>query len=316
MRPLLLGMTCYGERYINSFFNYTLPSLLSEGNIPALLKLRDVRFAVHTDKGSAHHFSDRGFIPICDVMEGDKYEQMGIHQHFDLALAKAKGADYHLLMPDFVYSGEFFTRMQEASKKHTAITRLVVSTAQETIWPYLKVGITAKELATLSLQHIHPGVRHWLVPDSGLPNNHVLAWQTENTLRMCSPHQTVVYIAHEAIKLDNSNLPLDSILDRIIEGPIYCPKPSDEMVIIEMSPRDSRKPNDKAIDLMEFVRIFKADTNNSPKQLEIFQEETVDSINRNALGGCWFNDIEISQQKRMVVKAIKGEEYAMGCCKF
>ena len=308
--PLLLGATIYGERYLNSFLNYTWPSLMCEGNLPAVAKLRDVRILIHTDKATEPLLRERGFMCLPNVMEGDKYEQIGIHQHQDLAVAKQNGADYHLLMPDFVYSGNFFTGMLKAAEKHTAITRLVVSTVQESIWPFLKVGISARELATLSLEHIHPGVRHWLVPEDGLPNNHVLAWQTKNTLRMCSPHQTVIYIANEAIKLDDSSLPLDCILDKIIDGPVYCPKPEDEMVMIELSPKDSRQPNDEPIDLKEFVRILKADTNGSMKQLEIFRQETVDPINRHGLGQDWWNDIEISRQKDIIFAAI-GDSYAL-----
>jgi len=301
MNPILLGMTCYGEQYLNSFFNYTLPSLMSEGNLPALGKVRDVRLLIHTDKASAHHFANKGFQTLCNVMEGDKYEQIGIHQHQDLAIAKQNGADYHLLMPDFVYSGDFFEGMLKASGKYKAITRLVVSTTQETIWPHLKVGISAKDLATLSLQHIHPGIRHWLMPGTGLPNTHVVAWVGKDTLRMCSPHQTVVYIANEAIKLDDTSFPLDCILDRVIDGDIHCTKPEDEMVVIEISPQDSRKPNDKTIDLNEFIRIFRWDTDSSPKQFEIFRQETVDAIYTQDE---YWDDVAISEQKSMIMKEI------------
>lgn len=305
MRPIVLGMTCYGQRYLHSFLNYTLPSLLSEGNLPTLIKSRDVRLVIHTDAEGEKIFHERGLPVVADVVPMDKYELIGKHQHFDLALAKEKGADYHLLMPDFVYSGDFFKNMLKAAEKHTAITRLVVSTAQETIWPFLKVGMPAKELATLSLQHMHPGIRHWLMPEGGLPNNHVIVWETEHTLRMCSPHQTVVYIANEAIKLDDSNVSLDAILDKVIDGPIYCTKPEDEMVIIEISPKDSRQPNDRAVDLKEFTRVFKWNTKNSAKQFEIFQEETIDPINREVLSSDWWNDIDISRQKSIVMAAIR-----------
>ena len=305
MRPLLIGCTVYGQRYLHSFLNYTWPSLLSEGNFSALSKVREVRLLIHTDQATAPYLSEKGFTCVADIMEGDKYEQLGYNQRVDLRIAKEKGADYHLLMPDFVYSGDFFTGMLKASEKHKAITRLVVSTCQEKIWPHLKVGMTAEELATLSLKYIHPGIKHWLMPKEGLPNTHVLAWQTENTLRMCSPHQTVVYIANEAIKLADSNLPLDCILDKIIEGDIYCTQPEDGMVIIELSPKDSRKLNDKVIDLPEFARIFKWDTKNSQKQFEIFQKETVDPVNRKALGCQYWNDLEISRQKAIVCDEIR-----------
>ena len=91
---------------------------------------------------------------------------------------------------------------------------------------------------------------------------------------------------------------------------MYCPKPEDEMVMIELSPKDSRQPNDEPIDLKEFVRILKADTNGSMKQLEIFRQETVDPINRHELGNEWWDSIEISRQRDIIFGAI-GDSYAL-----
>ena len=299
-RPLLIGATIYGDDYLDRFFRFCLPSLMTEGNLGILMKTREVRIVIHTDKAGEKRF-DGAFPVICDVDGSNKYDMIGRHEHQDLAIAKEKGADYHLLLPDFVYSDNCFAGVLKAVERgHKAISRLVVSTVQETIAPHLVLPRNAIELATLSLQHIHPGVRHWLVDEEGLPNNHVLAWQTIDRLRMCSPHQTLVYIANEVIRPDNSNLPLDCILDRIIDGPIYCPQPEDEICIIELSPRDSRQPNDKHVDLKEFVRIMDWDTKGSKAQQELFLQETVDAIEAN---GEW-NDIEISEQKSIIAECL------------
>lgn len=305
MRPILLGMTCYGERYLNLFFKHCLPSLMSEGNFPYLNKHRDVRLLIHTDAQGQSCFQDIGIPTLCDVDGSDKYAMIGRHEKMDLTIAKEKGADFHLLMPDYVYSENCFKGILKAAEKHRAITRLVVSTVQEDMAPELNKPRSAKELATLSLKHIHPGVKHWLADREGLPNNHVIAWQTKDRLRMCSPHQTPVYIANEAIRIADSDAPLDCILDKIIEGPIYCPQPEDEICIIELSPRDSRLPNDKRIDLQEFIRIMQWDTGESKSQQELFLQETVDAIDGN---GNW-NDVEISEQKDIIRYALGQEQY-------
>lgn len=305
MKPLLLGVTVYGAFHTRMFLDHCWPSLMSLGNLDALRKERDVGVIIHTDKYSAPFLKNVPF-PILDVIAGeDKYEQLGRHQHYDLRIAKEHGADYHLLMPDFVYSENCFAGVLKAiSHGHKAVARLVVSTVQEDICKELNPNMSAKGLATLSLKHIHPGVKHWFAEKDSYPNTHVLAWETKDTLRMCSPHCTPVYIANEVIKLPSEQLPLDCILDKVIEGPIYFPKPEDEIVIIELSPKYSRETNDKRIDLEEFVRIMKTDTKGSAKQLQIFNEETVDSINRSALGDKYWDENEIAKMKKLVLNGL------------
>lgn len=310
MRKILLGMSAWGS-YVDTFFRYTFPSLNAEGNLPALKKHFDVGFVVHTDKENAPRFAEKGMATFCDVGEGDKYEIIGRHQNHDLTLAKITGADYHCLMPDFVYSNNCFKGVLEAIKNgHKAITRLVVSTSQEemssALRPYFidTLSISAEALATLSLKYIHPGIKHWLATKEGYPNTHVLAWEGRNTLHMCSPHQSPVYIANEVINPVPFCIPIDCILDQVIVGDIYCPKPDDGIVIVEISRNDSRNNEDKRIDLNEFSRIFKWDTKGSFRQLSIFNEETVDPICRRMLGESWYNDVEISIEKSNVVNAL------------
>lgn len=309
MRPLLMAMTCYGS-YIDTFFDYCLPSLMAPGNLPILRENRDVAMVIHTDNAGAQRFKASGIEAaiFCDVKLNitDKYQMIGIHQHQDLATAKEHGADYHLLMPDFIYSENCFAGVLKAVENgHKAICRLVMSSIKEDIAPYIVKPRSAIDLATLGLEHIHPGIANWLMGKSGYPATHVLAWKSSYKLTMCSPHCTPVYIANKVINIDNSNSPLDCVLDKIIDGDIYFPKPEDEIVIIEISPLISRQPTYKTIDLKEFCRIFRWDTKESSGQLEIFQQETVDAI--HPLDGWNWNDLEIFEEKSKVMKEIKGE---------
>lgn len=303
-------MSMWGQHHFDAFFKYGLPSLMTLGNLPALSKKYDIGINVHTDRIGAQLLSqvDLPLMVYSDVTDEEKYHQLGRHQHKDLKAAKVAGADYHLLMPDFVYSEDCFVGvMRVAEKGHKAIARLVLSTVEETICTHLNKYLSATDLATLSLQHTHPGVKHWFMTKDGYPNTHVLAWETEHTLHMHSPHCTPVYIANDAIKIDDTNLPLDCILDKVIEGDIYLPKPEDGIVIIEISPESSREMNDKRLDLIEFLRILWSDTRGNDKQLQIFNEETVDPINRALLNSKYWNDVDIDEQRRIITKGIIGE---------
>ena len=307
MKSILLGLTVYGEHHVNMFLKYGLPSLMSPGNFDALRKERDVGLIVHTDKESAPLLRGLPF-PMLDVTTENKYEQLGRHQNYDLKIAKESGSDYHCLMPDYVYSEKCFEGVMRAvNRGHKVISRLVVSTEMESILPEIDRPRSAIDLATLSLIHIHPGVKHWLATSRGYPNTHVIAWEGRDTLTLCSPHQSPVYIANEAIRLDGDNISLDAVLDKITAGEVYCPKPDDGIVIIEISPHDSRTANDERVDLAEFCRIMKADTKGSERQLYIFDQETIDPINREMLGDTYWNDVEIANQRSIINQAIRGD---------
>jgi hypothetical protein len=304
MKKILFGMTCYGS-YVDTFIDFCLPSLMAAGNLPALAKEYEVLFQVHTTPSGADKL--KGKIPYyigfeLDINADDKYKQLGQHQYKDLQVAKRMGMDYHLLHPDFVYSDNCFAGVLTAIERgHKAIARLVVSTVAEDISLELNRPRSAIDLATLAFEHRHPGIRSWFVTPKGYPNTHVLAFVGKDTLRMQSPHCSPVYIAHEAIAPLNSELPLDCILDLVIKGDIYFPKPNDSIVMIEMSPREARKPQMDCVDLAEFCRIFKWDTRNEMRQFEIFKQETIDAIHPQVN---YWEEQEIARIQESVYSAI------------
>ena len=310
MKKILLGISVWGKWHTDVFLNYCIPSLMAEGNLPALAKERQIYITLHTDKESF-----KRLFPLAlkynlrvkvDVTNEDKYLQLGRHQHQDLREAKKLGADYHLLMPDFIYSENCFAGILKAVERgHKAIVRLVMSAVSEAVLPELDRSRSAIDLSTLALNNIHPGIRNWLVTEKGYPKTHVMVWVGENTLRMCSPHCSPVYIANEAIHLTDSDSPLDGILDKIIIGDIYCSKPEDGIVIIEVSPLESRKPQYDCIALKDFCNAFKWDTKNSPRQLAIFQEETVDSIHSETTKNNYWDEKDIARMKQMIYNVIQ-----------
>lgn len=301
-------MSAWGS-HLDTFLKHGLPSLMTYGNLPALSEKYDIGINIHTNQAGVNVLSKVN-IPLMiytDVTDEDKYRQLGRHQHKDLRQAKDIGADYHLLMPDFIYSENCFAGVMKAVERgHKAIARLVVSTEQESIIPLLKLNMSATYLATISLLHMHPGIKHWLATKGGFPNTHVVAWEGQDTLRMHSPHCSPVYIANEVIKIDDSNTPLDAILDKVIDGDIYLPNQGDGIVIIEMSPKESRKEDMIRVDITEFIRILWCDMKGSNEQLQIFGKQTADAIDRSMLGDRpYWNDVEISEQKSMIVNAIR-----------
>lgn len=325
MKPIILGTTVYG-RHIDLFVNWCLASILSLGNLPALSKERFIKINLHTDhKGrcllpsmmSLHNMkslpANVEFTLINDVTIEEKYALLGRHQNADLREAKEIGADYHCLMPDFIYSENAFAGILAAVERgHKAIGRLVMSTAQEFVCSRLEkyrydgaLVVPHIDLATIGLSHIHTGCANWLAQEDSYPDCHVQAFETKNTLRMLSPHLSPVYIAHEAIKIPDNNMPLDCQLNAITSEPIYCPKVEDGIGIIEITPRNARISNNKRVDLTEFSRIFRVNTRHSFAQYTIFNEETVDPLNRDLLEGrTYWERPKIVEQIKKINNAI------------
>ena len=304
MKPFLIGMTVYGEHYAHLFNTICWPSLMAKGNLPYLKDHRDVGLVIHTDAKTAPLLKDLPF-PLLDVTDEEKYFQLGRHQNYDLRAAHKCGADYHCMMPDYYYVDDCFANiLKAAARGHKAVARLVVSTNEETITPWLVPGLSLREMATLSLLHMHPGVQHWKAQKENYPNNHVIVWNSKDHLHLNSPHLTPVYIAHEVMTPGDYFKPIDNILDLVISGDIHCTQPEDGIGILEIAAPDGRKPNDERIDLKEFVRIFKANTYNSEKQFKIFTQGTVDPINRAVLSDDYWNEVDILEQQRIINQAI------------
>lgn len=311
MKKVIIGVTAY-DGHIDTFLNYCLPSLMTNGNLPALAKEREIIFNIHTKKNDLSRLI--GCIEYrwgitCDATDSEKYSQLGYHQNADLQKAKKLGADYICLMPDYVYSENCFKGVLKALERgHKAIGRLVVSTKMESMLPSLKPNMSALELATLSLMHIHPGIRNWLITPIGYPATHVVAYVGKVMLSMHSPHIHPVYITNEVIRNRDSDVTLDCVLDSIVEGDIYCTKPEDEIVIVELTPTANRAPQYDVVDENEFIRLFRWDTNGSAKQLAIFEQGTVDAINRAMIGNdnYWTNE-EISDMKERVSNVLRGD---------
>lgn len=319
-KPFLMGMSAWGG-HIDTFLEWTLPSLMANGNLPALRDKYRVLINIHTDRDGRKYICDNlpfvngvDFRIMTDANKGDdKYAQLGSHQNSDLCEAKRIGADYHLLMPDFVYSHDFFVGVLKCIKRgHKAIARLVLSTCARSAISELEkyrawnvISVPAADLATIGLRNIHPRIKHWFVEGDKYPNIHVVAWKGEFALHMHSPHCSPVYIANEAILIPNCIKPLDSILNQAIDSDIYCTSINDGIVAIEISLDNEECPDQFAVGLNEFCRIIRENSNNSEKQLAVFKNGTVDPICRDMLEDVYLSDIEIVEAKQTVYYALE-----------
>ena len=121
----VIGSIVWGERFVDKFLNYCLPSLLAVGNIPALAQEKMVVHSIVTteadrDRMLAHPALARlreyaEVVFTCFPVEWLKareqsgynfYHFYGLLDHQSVFLAMALEADLYLLPIDCVYSGE------------------------------------------------------------------------------------------------------------------------------------------------------------------------------------------------------------------
>jgi hypothetical protein len=318
-RPILIAFPVWGERYINMLLKYCLPSLLSEGNLGILCKERQPILYVHTNQECINiieaaevvqRIKAMGVILQYRLVREDlikhffedptyTYWYLGLMQSLDLYYAQSLSADYHLLLPDTVYSDQHFAGILRAvSRGHKAITRLIISTRMEGICPLLDtywhdgvITIPAADLAALSVLHIHSASEAWNVTNKNIAiessNSHVVLWEGKDKLYIYSPHQTILYLDNELIqKLPQRYfMTLDSELEKIIptDIQIYCPKAEDAICLIEATSETQRPTKLVRNTISGFCRGFWFATQNSLAYWRIFNEAVIDPLNRDML---------------------------------
>ena len=121
----VIGSIAWGERFVDKFMNYCLPSLLAPGNIPALARKRKVVHSIVTTEADRERIvAHPAFARLREVAEVvftcfspeflERREQSGYNfyhfygllDHQSVFIASALQADLYLLPIDCVYSGE------------------------------------------------------------------------------------------------------------------------------------------------------------------------------------------------------------------
>lgn len=338
--PLVIGFSVWGERYLHLFLHYCLPSLMAQGNLPALCKQRQPVLLIHTNpQGKArleaadithaattlgvlivYRMIDETLVNRFDDHPDFKYWHLGMVQSLDLYFAKVLDADYHLLMPDTVYSaGHFSGLLNAVSRGHPVITKIAYRTRLQGVCPALEdyrkdgvISIAAADLAALGIRHLHTDAAPLFLTNKAiatqLPNVHVVIWEGRDTLHLLSPHQTILYLDRAVLRRMAKRyfLTLDSELDKIVpeDFPVYCPKADDAMHLIEISPGDPRPAKPSQLTVKEFSRMFWANAG-SLAYWRFFAEDVIDPLNRRLLPGRdYMDDRAIQRAKQQLRKEL------------
>lgn len=187
-------VTVWGAPYVAKFLDYSLPSQLSPGNLPALARDARVTYTIYTDRQSRplfdeasaaieanadlrfRYFDDISYRgqTVADGMAGAdpaivKHNVQGVTARHLIDEAGAEDAAVILLDSDFIIADGAFARVHELRRGGIrAVTAIFLRLGEEDAGPGLKRmlaggGIGARQLVGLGIEAMHPLGRSFFV---------------------------------------------------------------------------------------------------------------------------------------------------------
>jgi hypothetical protein len=264
-RPLHLVLTVWGDAYIATFLTLCVPTLLADGNVPALSGPAPHRLRIFTPPADAERMAQSAgllalgrhvvveFVPIALPGKDDnKYHEITRSHLHALVDAREVGAAVVFLSPDFMLSdGTLRTLAAHSSAAAVVMVSPRVSlegmardlAAGDTTDPATAISLSPRALMALAWQHLHAVTRSqfWNAPRfSRWPS--ILYWQAdEQTLfaHCFHPHPILLDPARlDAQFAAAMNTTIDGDLLGSLNaapGEIHIVTESDELLILELS---------------------------------------------------------------------------------
>jgi hypothetical protein len=327
---ILIATSVWGTKYLGRFLTLCLPSLLEESNLSAL-KEKKARIFIHTNPDGQKIISNHPIVDefirsgimvqvmlindevleMIETIPHAKYWHLGMTQSMHLQYAKALDIDYHLMMPDMVYSAGYFERLFNLRRQ--VITHGCISCCESDM-PFdyyrngLALSIPAVTLMTLSLMHAHKRAdMHFVKKSKNFPRSHLLIFEGKDDVSIMAPHQSIAFLSKKIIRKipDRIFFTLDSELDKIVgDAYIYTPNAKDALVMSEVSGEVEVYQRKEARDVAEYCEVFRA---RIPEKTlyPIFLQGMSFPIDRTMLGDRWYMEAsEIEAMKKEVKEAL------------
>lgn len=271
---IIISLGIWGESYTRKFVDYTLKSLMADGNFPALVKSKHVVLYMQTSEATRDviEYSDIALqmkaigvhlqykiIPdeIVNALINDTYVywMLGAVASLGIQYARKSQAAFHHAYPDMIYSDKFFSELLRLSQNHRAILAPGHRADESQLLPSIasygddkRISIPAADLMAHHMNCMH--INGWSCIVNKRPKNwhfpekHTLIWESEDTIYFDCPHASVLWFSYEVIKDIEPRyfMTLDSELDLICKGQdFYIPQECDELYSAEFSGQ-SRSP--------------------------------------------------------------------------
>lgn len=309
---IILSLLVYGKDYTEKCLSIAFKSLMTEGNLIALCKERQIIFYIQTDEGTrltiesalvvarmkaiGVHF-EYAIIPetlMKTIDISSVYWLVGAGATLGIEYARKCRAAFHHSYPDIAYSNNFFSELLRLSKSFPSILAPAHRTDESVFLPALKsyekdncIDIPCADLVALGLNAVH--MCHWPTIVNNrpamwvYPQTHSLIWETHEFMHFNCPHLNALWLSEDVIAKSPQRfyISLDSELDFLCEGEnYYIPQENDDLYLVEFSNQGKQKVEDLYFDATSYgIYFWRLSTNRD--NFKFFIRGMKLKINRN-----------------------------------
>lgn len=263
------SMPVWGTRYVDILINMGLPSQLTKGNLLGFPWLSQSLYEIYTTKldqkliveSSVFKLLERTletrFVYIDHVMSDNKWRVLRHCNRESVKSADCRNAALFSLSPDLIWTENSFTNAaNHIAKGYSAVLCPGLRTTFETAVPLLRqkylsndkrsMGVPVRDLVKICIENIHPEMKIWFWDSPNyykFPTYILFDVPGEGISAFC-------YILHPVvINAQIRNAPFRLIFDQdYLEAAcpdvrkIYIAQDSDELIFIELSPKNAPIP--------------------------------------------------------------------------
>lgn len=179
---IVFVMAVWGPEYVGKFLNIALPTLMADGNVPAVAKLARTRFLLITRESDvAMVREDALFAKLSTLVElsvatfvpeGSRYSALSHAHMVAVASASEHGEAAVFLTPDAIFSnGSLAHVVKMALGGCRAVMCTGLRLIEETVRPILDalprtadgaLALAPRETTKLALAHLHPEIERYI----------------------------------------------------------------------------------------------------------------------------------------------------------
>jgi hypothetical protein len=277
---LVMSLVVWGDAYLDLFERFLLPSLMADGNLPAVAETVTVTWHIFATKQDRLRLAQNPMFKRVQALSQVRFEEIpsevvalangnncywlyGALTQTSIRLAQRMRADIHFVNPDTVYSRDFFTALYRLAARSRCILSNSFRTNRDSVCAALEayraedgiIALCAGDLQSLGLQHMHQASRRVVVTADELkgeylPRSTLLMWFEPGALVLHTAHYHPMFISSKLLTsvmrlsyftVDSSFIRLSGIADDP-NCEICVAGVEDEIGYFEISPSEIRSP--------------------------------------------------------------------------
>lgn len=329
---LLLGLPVWGDRFVDRFVRYSVPTLLTTEN-RAALQAMGARFVFFTDDVVALWrrvaFLERAGLPVQiraippEVIKASaegvvKYHLLGTVQNLTVQMAARTGKSHYTLFPDVLYSRGYFAGLQRLAGETDAIVQngatLDFDGARADLerfrQPDGSLALADIELGDLTWKHLHKGWRTILAHAEGFRFFNLIAWRARDGLQVASPLMAPVWLSPKRCREVPCLVPapLDAETATLAGANWYMPTAADGMTFVEFS--DASKPEPVPCSFAHLLDLWWRQMNFNDAFIPIASRRFTIPMSPPASEDEWSSEEDIEKMHAGMMDALKSHKLA------